>query len=122
MVETLEKNYCKSVTPKAYQINIDAFKEILTRMKNNRAPAPDKIFAYAIKKLPSTHLFWVNAFVHAFENSKRLPDWLVRLRTMLLPKNQETGIKKNYPPRACLNITYIKYTPVNWINSWKIIV
>ena len=79
-------------------------------MKNNRAPGRDKIIAYAIKKLPSTHLFWVNAFVQAFENNKRLPDWLVRLRTMLLPKNQETGIKKNYPPIACLNITYKLYT------------
>ena len=79
-------------------------------MKNNGAPGPDKINSYTIKKLSSTHPFLVNAFVHAFENSKPLPDWLVKRRTILLPKNQETGIAKNYRPIACLNITYKLYT------------
>ena len=104
--KTLEKNYCKNVIPKAYQINIEALKEILTGMKNNGAPGPDKINAYTIKKLSNTHPFLVNAFVHSFENNKLLPDWLVKGKTILLPKNQETGIAKNYRPIACLNITY----------------
>ena len=69
-----EENYCKNVTPKAYQVNIKTFKEILTNMKNNGVPGPDKINGYAIKKLPSTDTFLVNAFVGAFENSKPLPD------------------------------------------------
>ena len=69
-----EENYCKNVTPKACQVNIKAFKEILTNMKNNGVPGPDKINGYAIKKLPSTHTFLVNAFVGASENSKPLPD------------------------------------------------
>ena len=109
-LKTLEENYCKNVTPKDYQINIKTFKEILTSMKNNRAPGPDKINAYAIKKLPSTHKFLVNAFVDAFDNNKPLPNWLVKGKTILLPKNQETGITKNYRPTACLNITYKLYT------------
>ena len=54
-LKTLENNYCKSVTPKAYQIDIETFKEILTRMKNNGTPGPDKIDPHAIKKLPITH-------------------------------------------------------------------
>ena len=106
----MEKNYCKNVTSKAYQIDIATFKEVLTRMKNNGAPGPDKINAYVIKKLSSTHPFLVNTFVHAFENNKSLPDWLVKGRAILLPKNQETGIAKNYRPIACLNITYKLYT------------
>ena len=110
-LKTLERNYCKNVTPKDYQINIKTFKEILTSMKNNGAPAPDKINAYAIKKLPSTHTFLVNAFVDAFDNNKPLPNWLVKGKTTKkLPKNQETGIAKNYRPIACLNITYKLYT------------
>ena len=79
-------------------------------MKNNGAPGPDKINAYAIKKLPSTHTFLVNAFVDAFDNNKPLPNWLVKGKTILLPKNQETGIAKNYRLIACLNITYKLYT------------
>ena len=56
-LKTLEENYCKNVTPKDYQINIKTFKEILTSMKNNGAPGPDKINAYAIKKTTKyTHI------------------------------------------------------------------
>ena len=79
-------------------------------MENNAASGPDKINAYAIKKLPSTHAILVNAFVDAFENNKPLPDWLVKRKIMLLPKKQEAGITKNYRPIACLNITYKLYT------------
>ena len=43
-------------------------------MKNKGAPGLDKINAYAVKKLPSTHTFLVNAFVDAFENNNPLPD------------------------------------------------
>ena len=75
-------------------------------MKNNGAPGPDKINAYVVKKLPSTHTFLVNAFVDAFENNNPLPDWLVKGKTIFLPKIQETGIAKNYRLIACLNITY----------------
>ena len=42
-------------------------------MENNAASGPDKINAYAIKKLPSTHAILVNAFVDAFENNKTPP-------------------------------------------------
>lgn len=66
-LKTFGKNYCKNVTLKAYQINIETFKEILTRMKNNGAPGPDKVNANTIKKLSSTNPFLENAFVHTFE-------------------------------------------------------
>ena len=70
----MEKIYCKNLTPQVHQINIESFKEILTRMKNNGASDPDKINAYAIKKLSSTHPFLVNAFVDTSENNKPLSD------------------------------------------------
>ena len=79
-------------------------------MKNKGAPGPDKINAYGIKKLPSTHTFLVNAFVEAFDNNKPFPNWLVKGKAQLLPKNQERRIAKNYRPIACLNITYKLYT------------
>ena len=79
-------------------------------MKNNGALGPNKINAYAIKKLPSTHTFLVDAFVDVFENKKPLSDWLVKGKTILLSKTQDTGIGKNYRPIACLNITYKLYT------------
>ena len=54
-LKVLQKIYCKNVTPKAYQIKTKAFREILTRLKNNRAPDAHKINAYAIKTLSTTH-------------------------------------------------------------------
>ena len=68
------------------------------------------------KKLQSTHTFLVNAFVDAFDNNKPLPNWLVKRKTILLSKNQEIGIAKNYRPIACLNITYKLYT--NLLNKF----
>ena len=88
-LKTLENNYCKNVTPKAYQIDIETFKEILTRMKNNGAPGPDKINGYAFKKLSSTHPFLVNAFVQAFENNKLLPDKKENNITTKKPRNRD---------------------------------
>ena len=79
-------------------------------MKNNGELDPDKINAYAIKNLSSTHLFLVNAFVDAFGNNKPLLEWLVKRRTILLAKKQETEMTKTYRPVACLNITYKLYT------------
>ena len=78
-------------------------------MKNSGAPGSDEINAYAIKKLSSTHPFLGNVFVHAFENNKPLPDWLVKGRTILSPKIQETGIAKSCRPIACLIIIYKLY-------------
>ena len=75
-------------------------------MKNNGVPSPHKSNAYAIEKLPSTHTFLVNAFVDVFDNNKPLSNWLVKRKTLLLPKNQETGIAKHYWPIAYLKITY----------------
>ena len=120
-LNTLENNYCESVTPKAYQIDIETFKEILTRMKNNGAPGPDKINAYAIKKLPSTHPSLVNAFVHAFENKKLLPDRLIKGRTILLPKNQEKQPNQVKQQRRNLLMMWFDYrkafdcVPHSWI-------
>ena len=78
-------------------------------MKNSGAPGSDEMNAYAIKKLSSTHPFLGNVFVRAFENNKPLPDWLVKGRTILSPKNQETGIAKSCRPIACLIIIYKLY-------------
>ena len=109
-IETLERKYCNNTVSKNYQINLKAFQQVLSNTKNNGAPGPDNINAYAIKSLPSTHTFLVDAFIDTFENAKPLPGWLVKGKTILLPKNQVTEAAKNYRPIACLNITYKLYT------------
>ena len=80
-------------------------------MKNNGAPGNDKINALYIKKLSSSHLHLNSQFNDIFENTKSLPQWLVRGKTILLLKNNDTKLPMNYRPIACLNITY-KSMPV----------
>ena len=75
-------------------------------MKNNGAPENDKINAFYIKKLSSTHFHLISQFHDIFGNNKSLSQWLVRGKTILLPKNNDTKQPKNYRAIACLNITY----------------
>ena len=103
-----KRKYCNNTVSKNYQMNLTAIQQVLSNTKNIGAPSPDNIIAYAIKRLPSTHTFL--AFVDTFENAKPLPGWLVKGKTILLPKNQVTEAAKNYRPIACLKITYKLYT------------
>ena len=74
-------------------------------MKNNGAPGNHKINAFYIKKLSSSHPHLVSQFNDIFQNNKSLPQWPVRGKTILLPKNNDTKLPENYCPKACLNIT-----------------
>ena len=56
----LDKEYCKSVKPKPCRITTKTFKEVLLTMKNNGAPGNDKINAFYIKKLSSTHPYLIH--------------------------------------------------------------
>ena len=104
------RKYYSNAVSKNYQVNLKAFQQVLSSAKSNGAPGPYNITAYAIKKLPSTHTFLVDDFVDTFENAKPLPDWLVKGKTILLPKNQITEAAKNYRPIACLNTIYKLYS------------
>ena len=102
----LDKEYCKNVKPKSHNITPETFREVLLNMKNNGAPGNDKINTFYIKKLLSTHPNFISQFNDIFENNKLLAQWLVRGKTILLPKNNDTKLHKNYRSIACLNITY----------------
>ena len=109
-IQTLERKYCSNMVSKNHQINLKAFQQVLSNTTNNGALGPDNITAYAIKRLTSAHTFLVDDFIDTFENAKPLPGWLVKGKTILLPKNQVTEAAKNYRPIACLKITYKLYT------------
>ena len=40
-IEKLEKEYCQHVTPRTYELTMKAFKLIISRIPNNRAPGAD---------------------------------------------------------------------------------
>ena len=117
-LNTLEEEYCKNVTTKEYVVTSEVFKKVLNRMKNNGAPGTDQIRCFWIKKLTSTHEAMVTEFKKVYNQGDILPNWLVTGRTILLPKNSETKIAKNYRPIACQNITYKLFTGM--LNSFVV--
>ena len=46
----------------------------------------------------------------SFKGEIQIPTWLIISKTILIPKNTNTHLEKNYRPIACLNITYLVYT------------
>ena len=62
------------------------------------------------EKYPPASLNWVLAVQNINNNNYSLPEWLVKTRTTLLPKNEQTQDPKNYRPLACENLTMKVYT------------
>ena len=109
-LEVLEEEYCTNMTQKHYEVNLDIFLKILTKMKNNTAPGIDLIVAYWWKQLFFLHGPLVGIFGKMFKNEVEIPQWAPLVRTTLLAKNKNTHEAKNYPPIACENIMFKLYT------------
>ena len=81
-------------------------------MPNNKAPGRDCITAFWVKSLSSLHKPLQNLFTEVWDGNIQIPSWLIRLKTILLAKNNLTINSKNYRPIACLNITYKLFTGI----------
>ena len=81
-------------------------------MKSWTAPGPDGIPGYWLKKFKSTadlikHLLW-----KVLDGETEIPEWLVKGRTVLLPKDGWEGKPDQFQPITCLNCTYKLFTGV----------
>ena len=78
--------------------------KVIKKVQINKAPGSDLINGSWYKNLTSYRdqlsvlLSQQNHFDH------RLPTWLNAAHTVLLPKNTDTYIAKNYCPFACLDV------------------
>ena len=86
--------------------------KVLRKMPNNKAPGRDCITAFWVKYLSSLHGHLRKLFTEVWEGNIQLPSWIIKLKTILLAKNNETRNPKNYRPIACLNITYKLFTGI----------
>ena len=86
MLKTLREEYCKHVTPKAYDIDFEKFRALLK----------DMIVMFWWKKLESLHCPLVRFFIKFYKNQLEIPQWLTVVQTMLQPKNKDTHEAKNY--------------------------
>ena len=112
----LKTTYCTDVTSKNYVITRELFDQYISKIPNSKAPGADKITGYWIKKLTALHNPLFTLLRKTQRGEIEMPAWLIRSKTILLPKNSETNQEKNYRPIACLNTTYKLYTGI--LNSF----
>ena len=109
-ISKLRNNYCKDVKPTINHIKLEHFLKINESLKNNTSPGLDLIVGYWIKNCHSTRKKTFEMFKEVSKGEKDLPEWLVKARTTLAAKNEETRNPKNYRPIACENIMMKTYT------------
>ena len=108
----------------AYYQQATSRKYIITRLTLENAIQKMNIYKSHDKIVPSNWFKHLNGYrdslAHQFNvmvhNDQPLPKWFSSAHTILLPKNQESHIAKNYRPIACFNIKYNLYT--NCINTF----
>ena len=108
--QKLEKTYCRNVTTTNYNIDRKILDKVIKKIQINKAPGCDLINGYWYKNLTSYQDQLSVLFNQQIHFDSPLPTWLSAAHTILLPKNTDTHIAKNYGPIACLNVMYKLYS------------
>ena len=109
-INELESNYCSQVNQKTYKIDNQILEKVIAKIQNGKAPGPDGIIGYWYKKLYFYRDHMAYLFQQSLEGKYEIPAEMVTAKTVLLPKNTNTHIPKNYRPIACLNLMYKLHT------------
>ncbi len=81
-----------------------------TEEPNWKVPGPDRLCAYWLKAFPDvSNLLRVWELI---DGERAITDWLVRGRTVMLPKEGCEGKPHRYRPIPCLNTSYKVMTGV----------
>ena len=109
-MKEFKSNYCLNATQKLYEIDKMTIDKAINKLKPNKAPGRDMITGYWYKQLNFYRSDLTRLYHSVLVNDQVLPTWLSTAKTILLPKNTDTHIPKNYRPIALLNIMYKIYT------------
>lgn len=83
------------------EISAEMVREGTRRMKNWKAPGPDEVHAFWLKKLTSLHAPMANLYQRSI--AEGCPEWMTTGRTVLLQKDKAKGTAvDNYRPITCL--------------------
>ena len=93
-------------------VNTKAWKRVLKKMANWKAPGPDGICAFWWKKFPRASDILRKWIETTLNGDTHAPGWLVSGRTVLIPKEGCQGRPDQYRPIACLNTSYKAMTAV----------
>ena len=109
-MKELKSNYCLNATKKPHEIDKMTIDKAINQLKPNKALGRDMITGYWYKQLNFYRSDLTRLYHSMLVNDQVLPTWISTAKTILLPKNTDTHIAKNYRPIALLNITYKIYT------------
>ena len=97
------KKSCKHVEQQSWvEISEMDVAAQLGRSMNWKAAGIDGLSNFWMKSAPSCHAFLASAMNVCVNQPERLPDWVVRGRTVLLPKSDKTSDPSQYRPISCL--------------------
>ena len=107
----MTENHCKDVVTRINEIKFEQFNKINENLKDGTSPGLDLIMINGFwARCRSTRQATINIFKNISNGEDTVPEWLIRTRTVLLPKNKDTHNPKNYRPIACENILLKTYT------------
>ena len=76
------------------------------RMPGWKAPGPDTIHGWWHRAFPKMNSLLRDKMWEVMDERVSMPDWMVRGKTVLIPKEGCTGKADQYRPIACLNTSY----------------
>ena len=85
-MKVLNREYCKNIINKEYNITLELVKKAINKMQLNKAPGRDLITACWYKKLTFYRPLLTKLFTESFKGELELPCWLTTASTVLQPK------------------------------------
>jgi hypothetical protein len=83
---------------------------LIAKTLNWKAPGPDGISNFWIKRFTASHPYLAYYFNQFLENAEKIPEFIARGITYLILKSQDSKDPSNYRPITCLCTVYKIYT------------
>ena len=97
----------KGMSQKNVVITAEMMRNKVRKLPNWKAPGPDGVQGYWLKNLPSLHDRIVGQMNYMINNTKNIPDWLTKGRTVLCQKDSQKGnAVDNFRPISCLPLMW----------------
>jgi hypothetical protein len=91
-------------------ITTEQVPRLIAKTLNCKAPGPDGIHKFWIKRFTATHSYLAHYFNQFTEDAEKMPDFLVTGITSLLTKSQDCEDPSKHRPIACHYTIYKIYT------------
>ena len=91
-------------------ITTEEISRLIAKTLNWKAPGPDGLYKFRIKRFTATHSYLAYYFNQFMEDARNIPDFLVQGITYLLPKSRDCEDPSKYRPTTCLCTIYRIYT------------